>query len=329
MPTPSPLASLVAVLADVCQQAKQHQLLLNKNEAATRTALIDPILRALGWDTADLYMVEPEHTVQNKQSLDYVLKSHNGIISAVVEAKKLGEPLDKLGHVGALIGYAFSLKPKVFIITDGLHWHCYSPTHSHYEPTSALHLTESTLLPMALQLLQLLDAAHAGYGLPKTSVIQQEPLPPAAPISSAKGSKPKINKSVSQQSSPPIEQPFTELSSLSTLALSPGQKPISLRLPDGTVKAIQTWKDILLEVSRFLLLSKKNLQLPLPDKAGKKRFLFAFEKPAIGSSTPASYQGKPIFIYTHYSATDCIANALYAEEQLPIEARKVKAAVAF
>jgi hypothetical protein len=329
MPTLSPLALLVAALADVYQQAQQHQVLLRKNEAATRTALVDPILRALGWDTTNLYMVEPEHTVQNKQSLDYVLKGQDGTILAVLEAKKLGEPLDKLGHVGALIGYAFSLKPKVFIITDGLHWHCYSPEHSHYEPTTALHLAEETLLSTALQLLQLLDAAHGGYGLPKSLVTQPSALPFSAPLPPAKGSKSKPSESVSQPPSQASKQSFTELSALSTLALSPGQKPASLRLPDGTIKAIQTWKDILLEVGRFLLLNKQNLQLPLPDKAGKKRFLLTFEKPAIGSSTLASYQGKPIFIYTHYSATDCIANALHAENQLPAEARKTKVAVAF
>lgn len=168
MLTLSPLATLVATLSEVCHQAEQNHVLLSKNEAATRAALIDPILRALGWNTADVRMVEPERTVENKQSLDYVLKSPAGTIQSVVEAKKLGESLDKLGHVGALIGYAFSLKPVSFFITDGLNWHCYSPDHSHYEPTSIIELRADRLLPAALQLLQLLDAAHGGHGFSTT-----------------------------------------------------------------------------------------------------------------------------------------------------------------
>lgn len=327
MPTLSPLATLIATLAEVCRQAEQHQPLLNKNEAATRAALIDPVLRALGWDTANVQQVEPERTVENKQSLDYVLKSNTGAIQAVVEAKKLGESLDKLGHVGALIGYAFSLKPISFFITDGLNWHCYSPEHSHYKPIASIEITSGTLLPAALQLLQLLDAAHAGHGLPAPATQPKNQLPASSSFA-ANTSKVKTTKATSQPV-PYSEKHFTELALLSTLALPPGQKPTTLRLPNGTQKPIQTWKDILLEVCRFVLLNKQNLTLPLPDKAGKKRFLFATEKPLVGSSTPASYHNKPLYIYTHYSATDCIANALYAEAQLPVEARQVKVAVAF
>ncbi|MGI4874922.1 MAG: hypothetical protein ACRYFX_27525 [Janthinobacterium lividum] len=329
MPTLSPLAVLATTLAAVCQQAQQHQVLLSKNEAATRAVLIDPVLRALGWDTTDVAMVEPERTVQNKQSLDYVLKTCSGSILAVIEAKKLGESLDKIGHVGALIGYAFSLKPQAFFITDGLHWHCYSPEHSHYEPITTLHLTNDTSLSTALQLLRLLDAAHGGHGLPNQPKVAVDASPNNEISQIAKSTPSKANKQSQQKHFKKESEVFTELASLSTLALQPGQKPTKLRLPDGTIKAIHTWKDILFETSSFLLLHKKNISLPLPDKAGKKRFLLSSTKPPVGSSTLTSYQGKPVFIYTHYSATDCIANALYAEHQLPTEARSVNIAVAF
>ncbi|GAB3240775.1 hypothetical protein GCM10027346_35410 [Hymenobacter seoulensis] len=63
MPVSSPLASLVTVLQTVLSSAKGNTDLLRKNEAATRAALIDPILRALGWDTANVQMVEPEKTI--------------------------------------------------------------------------------------------------------------------------------------------------------------------------------------------------------------------------------------------------------------------------
>jgi hypothetical protein len=324
MPTPSPLAALVATLAEVCRQAAQHQSLLSKNEAATRAALIDPVLRALGWDTANVAMVEPERTVQNKQTLDYALKSLDGTTLAVIEAKKLGEPLDKIGHVGALIGYAFSLKPTAFFITDGLSWHCYSPEHSHYEPITTVHLIEDSLLPSALQLLQLLDAAHGGYGL-------TEVLSTAVPLLANSQAVAKSNKTKKPipQAVPAPGKHFIELGQLSTLAPSSRQKPTTLRLPDGTQQPIRTWKDVLLEVCRFLMLHNSHLALPLPDKAGKKTFLISATKPANGSSSPATYQAKPVFIYTNYSASACTANALYAEAQLPDEVRQVKVAVAF
>lgn len=102
-----------------------------------------------------------------------------------------------------------------------------------------------------------------------------------------------------------------------------------MRLPNGVIKPISIWKDILLEVCYLVLDANPNLSLPLPDKAGKKRFLLSSTKPALGSSTQAKYQGKPVFIGTHYSAADCIANALYAASQLPAHQQATTLAVSF
>ena len=50
-------AKLSAVLADVTEAAYLHRKHLVKNESATRTTLIDPVLRALGWEVADPRLV--------------------------------------------------------------------------------------------------------------------------------------------------------------------------------------------------------------------------------------------------------------------------------
>ncbi|TDN35947.1 hypothetical protein E4631_04425 [Hymenobacter sp. UV11] len=325
MPTPSPLASLVAALAHVCHQAEQNHALLSKNEAATRAALIDPVLRALGWDTADVRMVEPERTVENKQSLDYVLKGPTGVIQSVVEAKKLGESLDKLGHVGALIGYAFSLKPVSFFITDGLNWHCYSPGHSHYEPTSIIELRTDNLLPAALQLLQLLDAAHGGHGLviaPATPTISGAIMAPAS-------SKPRPQPTAKSVTTVPARNYYP----LSVDLAGPDSqlgKPQWLRLPDGTEHALKTWKDILLKAAELVLQSQDKLPLPLLDKAGKKTALLSWVQPKAGLSfNKLTYQSKPAYLYTNYSATACVANALYLLQHLPKSAAAADTAVAF
>ncbi len=315
MPTLSPLAALAATLTEVCQQAQQHQQLLSKNEAATRAALINPVLRALGWNPADLTMVEPERTVQNKQSLDYVLKSHDGTILAVVEAKKLGEPLDKLGHVGALIGYAFSLKPTRFFITDGIHWHCYSPGHSQFEPVAVLQLSQENLLPTALQLLQFLDAAHGGHGL-STAILTSKTAAP-------------LDKSAVEKHSPTqTSKAYVPLTT--ALALGTTGKPAWLRLPDGSEHPLKSWKDILLAACKLVVHTRPDLLLPLPDKAGKKTALLRREQPMKNVSyTTISYQGHPAYIYTNYSATDCLANALYILKLLPETQQLTETAVAF
>ena len=328
MSSTSPLAAICQVIQQVRANATANASLFRNNEAATRAALIDPILRALGWDTANVRMVEPERMVANKQSLDYVLKDTQANIRSVVEAKKLGESLDKLGHVGALIGYAFSLKPTNFFITDGLNWHYYSPTHSSYEPVAILNLQEADSVAAALQLIQWLDAAQSGHGIqPDLSstpshanlpLLKQPPLakPNGKPLSRLK----KLN---------PEATDFTDVSQLHLPDLPAGQKPKQLRLPNDTVKPISAWKDILLETCQLLLSTNSSLPIPFPDKAGKKRFLISIEKQPIGASTKVVHNGKALFIGTNYSAADCIANALYAAQQLLPSQRKTNLAVSF
>ncbi len=64
----SPLSNLSDVLAQIKDSANQYQGTLKKNEASTRAVLIDPVLRELGWDTANTYMVEVEKTLEQAQS---------------------------------------------------------------------------------------------------------------------------------------------------------------------------------------------------------------------------------------------------------------------
>ncbi|RSK30087.1 hypothetical protein [Hymenobacter metallilatus] len=320
----SPLASLYSVLQTVRASAQTNATLLRKNEAATRAALIDPVLRALGWDTANVRMVEPERTVGAKQTLDYVLHGAAGEIVAVIEAKKLEESLDKLGHIGAAIGYGFSLKPKQLFITDGLQWHLYSPQHSSYHPAATLNINETPLAEAALQLIQWLDAAHSGYGIGNQAVLVAESSKVAIDTVSAKKSITKSDK-VTKDS----PDKFVELTHVNTLQLDPTQKPRQLRLPDGSVVPLKTWKDILEKSCEFVLQHNLAIPLPYPDKAGRKRFLFTADKPLVGSSTPIKYLHKSIFIYTHYSATDCIANALHALKLTPDFMQKVVPSVAF
>ena len=313
----SPLASLCTVLQAICASAENNADLLRRNEAATRAALIDPVLRALGWNTADMRMVEPERSVEGKQILDYVLKDNAHHITAIIEAKKLDESLDKLGHVGALIGYAFSLKPDKLFITDGLRWHFFSPAHSGYHPLAIINLRETSIVEAALQLVQWLDAAQSGHGL---STINQ-----ATPVTVKE--LPLIN-----QVTKPVTatDKFTELTQINLLSLLPNQKPSQLQLPDGSFHTVKTWKDILVRCCQFVLIRNSELSIPLADRAGKKTVLFSENPLPKGiTSTLTQYKNKPLYIYTNYNAKDCIANAIYILTKLPATSHHVSPAVLF
>lgn len=131
---------------DITAHLKKHKSgaarsLVNVNdETRTRVALIDPLLRALGWDVADPAVVMPEYKVGNR-SADYALLRCDGRVDAALEAKRLGESLGShreqmLTHTNmAGIGYAG--------LADGNRWEL-------YEVFKAGHLEERRLLDVSI-----------------------------------------------------------------------------------------------------------------------------------------------------------------------------------
>ncbi|QDA59680.1 type I restriction enzyme HsdR N-terminal domain-containing protein [Hymenobacter jejuensis] len=327
MPISSPLASLYSVLQNIRTNAETNAALLRKNEAATRAALIDPILRTLGWDTTDIRMVEPEKTINTAWRADYALHNSEGKIELLVEAKCLGSDLEKFSVVQQLLSYAFGFGVQKILITDGLNWHFYSefnPGNQHYG--ASFNLLQDDLVVCALHLIQWLDAAHSGHGVfaPNNEQISYThsvtlETPRRVETKNVISSEPKMPNSH-----------FVELDRVHTLQLQPNQKPTQLRLPDGTVKAIKSWKDILIEACEHLIKQNPTISLPFPDKAGKKTALLSWQKPPQGiSSHSLSLQNKPIFVYTNYSASACLANALYVFSKMSASAQQVAPAVAF
>ena len=329
MSSSSPIAAIYQVLQHIQANAQVNASIFRKNEAATRAALIDPVLRALGWDTANVQMVEPEKTLGNELRIDYLLKDPSGRPWVVVEAKCLDSSLDKYGYVGKIFGYALTLNVHTVCISDGITWHLHTHLrHGKSEPV-IFSLLENDLLPAANELIRWLDAAQSGHGI--------QPLQTSIPEAPRQESKPASDTSL-MPSRPVVKQlskskkliaATAEFIDITQLRLPMEQKPKQLRLPNGSIKPINTWKDILLEVCRLVLETSSQLAIPLADKAGKKSFLLTAQKPAKGSSTLASYKGKTVFIYTNYSAEACIANALYALSQLPLSQKSTTLAVSF
>ena len=107
-------------------------------EDQTRYAIIDPIIRALGWNTADPKECSIEHFLRNAQGdggwADYALFLECDIHAIVegtvpptvlIEAKSLRTPLD--AHVEQLAWYvdAANMKKGVSVLTNGNEWWIY------------------------------------------------------------------------------------------------------------------------------------------------------------------------------------------------------------
>ena len=119
-----PLESLLELVQTLSSRIDRHGPALRQSEALTRYALIDPLLRGLGWDTSDPEMVIPEYRSGNG-SADYALLS-NGRPAMIVEAKKLGEPLQD--HLEQGVRYSVTMGILYFSLTDGRIWEIYE-TH--------------------------------------------------------------------------------------------------------------------------------------------------------------------------------------------------------
>ena len=109
------------------------------SEALTRYALVDPLLRGMGWDIDDPDQVRPEDSLEDGRA-DYVLLGDDldapdmsALIPDVqtrkrrkvllVEAKRLSEDLWKAARQA--LRYASSDEVRYFAVTDGQRWHVY------------------------------------------------------------------------------------------------------------------------------------------------------------------------------------------------------------
>ena len=101
------------------ERIQAHRPYLEGYETRTRQALIDPMLRALGWDVEDPNSVELEYGIRRKWA-DYALMVNEKPI-AVIEAKALGTPLNDDEKMQAL-NYANMDGIDYMAVTNGDHW---------------------------------------------------------------------------------------------------------------------------------------------------------------------------------------------------------------
>ena len=95
-------------------------------EENTKTALIDPVLRALGWDLEDLDEVRHEYRRKaGDNPVDYALLLLR-TPRLFVEAKALGENLSDHRWANQFIGYAGVAGVEWVAVTDGNEWRIYN-----------------------------------------------------------------------------------------------------------------------------------------------------------------------------------------------------------
>ena len=98
--------------------------LRQRGEEATRQAAVNPVLRALGWDTGNLDEVDPEYSDRSGGRVDYCLR-YGGRDLVLIEVKRAGSELEE--HQRQLLQYAFGVGAELAVLTNGLDWWLYLP----------------------------------------------------------------------------------------------------------------------------------------------------------------------------------------------------------
>ncbi len=304
----SPLSNLCDVLVHVRSSATRYEATLRKNEAATRAVLIDPILRALGWDTSNTYMVEVEKTLSQTR-VDYALDNQSSDVKVIIEAKPLGEDLNHPSIFFSLLKYAFTYKIQDIFLTDGLNWrHFTNFDPQSTEATNVLNIAADDPVECAAYLVQRLDAAkfwpeeqtidtltQQVAQLESTVAVLQQTV--AAMQSSTPSTAPDVEytPTPSAEDNHAVTASFVDLDKLGSVK---GKKPSLLRLPDGSAKKVRAWSQFLIEYCKFSLDHNKSITIPLPDKSGRNTMLLSIVEPDTNRKyEPVQYNGRKIYIY--------------------------------
>ena len=226
------LEDLVQTIIGVRERAEKYKSVLQRNEALTRNALVEPILRVLGWDPEDPELVEPEYKVSEKsrESADYALKK-DGRVVIIVEVKNLGQDLSE--HVRQAIKYCIDLGVDYLVLTNGIHWLLYKA----FVPGKRIEerlivevdLVRDALGDAALKLLALWRPAEEMFGKPAAKPVLLETRPSA---------------SRNLQGIP--------LSGLEPREYLGKNHPAKLLFPDGSEAPLRSWKDVLKYVAHWL-----------------------------------------------------------------------------
>lgn len=241
-----PFEDLVDVIETLKGRIEAHRQSLQANETRTRMALIDPLLRALGWDAEDPEQVVPEYESGSGKSgerADYALMGE-GKPKAVIEAKKLGESL--ANHRGQMVNYANMAGIPYAGLTNGDTWEFYV---CFGEPKP---LEERRLLDVSISN----DAAHKCalemLLLWRRNLASGQPIEPSAPVLAGPVAPPPPRTEPSPE---PIAAPPTEdWVALTELDIPPGsQGPLSIRFEDGQeASTAKSWQSLLVETGMWL-----------------------------------------------------------------------------
>ena len=272
-----PLESLLKLAETLKERVSVHAAALGASETLTRYALIDPLLRELGWDTSDPSAVVPEYS-SGPGRADYALMSA-GKPAVMVEAKKLGTPL-QYNVLGQVLTYCMMEGTEHFVVTNGARWEIYETNKSgsiDQKLVAEFDLSADSPASVCLKALALWrPSVEAGsvepaqtpaIGLDKPVVVP--PQSPPAPV-------------IQPQPDPPGD--WHRLADIRDTA---NRSPAEMLFPDSARTELGNWVKLALETARWLSDNGHLTKTRCPVRYGPRSTRY------IVHSTPSHSNGRP------------------------------------
>ena len=226
------LDELADLVRNLRERIEKHGDRLSKNESATRYALVDPLLRALGWSLEDPGDVIPEYSPV-KGYADYGMMAGRTTPRLIIEAKSLGHsPRD---GVGQSISYCMSQGIEYFAVTNGQVWEVYEP-HQLAALDDKRITSFDLLAPEHETVLKMLWLWRGNFATGKPAQPAERPTrePPTGP---------------------PPEKPENGDKWVRFSTFHPPTKtppPCKIRFRDGTINEVGRWLDLRVGVVEWL-----------------------------------------------------------------------------
>ena len=262
------LDELVDTIETLKARISEHRSILQASEAQTRYSLIDPLLRALGWDTADTALVRPEFMVGGRRA-DYALLNAQDDVVVFLEAKSLGENLTS--HRSQVAAYASELGIRYPALTNGSEWEVFdnlqmAPIEQRRILNVSLAGEDSASCALKLLLLwrrnlssgQPIEASEPIVGtegpdsaastLHDSTGYRIESVPRTEPPVLANAASVQTSEQSESGARIPNWIPLTHL-----VAVKGSKYPLKVRFPEEPEQDIRGWKYLLIEVAEWLV----------------------------------------------------------------------------
>lgn len=243
------LEELLTTIEELQTLIRHHGDELRHSEMATRYALINPLLRALGWKTQDPASVQVEKHLA-KGRADYLLMGTGGRAVVLIEAKKLGVNLNAARKQAS--EYCNRNAIPCYAVTDGQQWHLYETSSAGW--SSAKEVVD-------------FDVTGEATGVAVKALALWQRNVERNVVSSI------VNRTVSPPSLKPKRSPLTRRwRPFNTLLYMWGTSPHLVRLPDESVRAATSYPKVLCVITEWLIATGKlnTSQLPIKSMQGNR-----------------------------------------------------------